>query len=55
MTLTADWCWTNLANTWICLVLDWANTWTSGLLSIPLRRAAAVCVHAQFSCSDIMN
>jgi hypothetical protein len=28
-----------LANTWICLVLDWANTWISVLLSIPLRRA----------------
>jgi hypothetical protein len=37
--LTVDWCWPNLANTWICLVLDWANTWISGLLSIPLRRA----------------
>jgi hypothetical protein len=43
-----------LANTWICLVLDWANTWIFGLLSIPLRRATAGCVHAQFSCSDIM-
>jgi hypothetical protein len=29
--LTVDWCWPNLANTWICLVLDWANTWISGL------------------------
>jgi hypothetical protein len=35
-----------LANTWICLVLDWANTWISGLLSIPLRRAPqAVFIH----------
>jgi hypothetical protein len=37
--VTVDWCWPNLANTWICLVLDWANTWNLGLLSIPLRRA----------------
>jgi hypothetical protein len=35
-----------LASTWICLVLDWVNTWISGLLSIPLRRAPqAVFVH----------
>jgi hypothetical protein len=34
-----DWCWLNLANTWICLVLDWANTWISGRLSMPLCRA----------------
>jgi hypothetical protein len=45
--LTVDWCWPNLANTWICLVLDWANTWLSGLLSIPLRRAPrAVLIHS---------
>jgi hypothetical protein len=28
-----------LASTWIGLVLDWANTYISGLLPIPLRRA----------------
>jgi hypothetical protein len=33
--LIVDWYWPNLAKTWICLVLDWANTWISGLLSIP--------------------
>jgi hypothetical protein len=40
-----------LANTWICLVLDWASTWISGLLSIPLRRAPQAVLITVFSCS----
>jgi hypothetical protein len=42
--LTVDWCWLNLANTWICLVLDWANT---RLHSAAPRTTG--CAHSQFN------
>jgi hypothetical protein len=42
--LTVEWCWPNLANTWISQVFDWSNTWISGLLALNApRRAPARC------------
>jgi hypothetical protein len=39
--LTVNWCWPNLANTWISLLFDWSNTWISGLLALNAPRTAA--------------
>jgi hypothetical protein len=52
--LTVDWCWPNLANTWICLVLDWVNTWLSMLLFHSAAPRTAGYAHSQFCCSDTL-
>jgi hypothetical protein len=39
--LIVDWCWPNLANTWISRVFDWSNTRISGLLALNAPRTAA--------------